>query len=196
MPIQTINLGSYANDGTGDDLRTAFQKVNANFAALDSEITISEGANVGTGTGLYKDKNGLFLEFKSLTSSDTTVTILPNTNTVDLKVVTHLNNDPLPRLGTNLDLNGYGIFNGSSNVWTYNFDPVSVYSLVSMLINSNPSLPIDFGNNWIESGSDQDSEISPLYGRHGYAVDMNGTSGPFDGFSGTVPVNNYDFGSF
>lgn len=36
MPIQTINLGTYANDGTGDDLRTAFQKVNANFAELNA----------------------------------------------------------------------------------------------------------------------------------------------------------------
>jgi hypothetical protein len=31
MAIQTINLGTYANDRTGDDLRTAFQKVNANL---------------------------------------------------------------------------------------------------------------------------------------------------------------------
>jgi hypothetical protein len=31
MAIQTINVGTTANDGTGDDLRAAFQKVNANF---------------------------------------------------------------------------------------------------------------------------------------------------------------------
>jgi hypothetical protein len=45
MAIQTINLGSYANDGTGDDLRTAFQKVNANLIELYSTVY---GANVGT----------------------------------------------------------------------------------------------------------------------------------------------------
>ena len=41
MPIslQTINLGDYANDGTGDDLRTAFAKVNINFSTLESDIT-------------------------------------------------------------------------------------------------------------------------------------------------------------
>jgi hypothetical protein len=41
MPIslQTINLGDYANDGTGDDLRTAFAKVNLNFNTLESDIT-------------------------------------------------------------------------------------------------------------------------------------------------------------
>ena len=28
MSIQEINIGQYPNDGLGDDLRTAFQKVN------------------------------------------------------------------------------------------------------------------------------------------------------------------------
>lgn len=36
MAIETINLGNYANDGTGDDLRTAFQKVNDNFVTLNN----------------------------------------------------------------------------------------------------------------------------------------------------------------
>lgn len=45
MAIQTINLGTYANDGTGDDLRTAFQKVNANILELAST---SYGANIGS----------------------------------------------------------------------------------------------------------------------------------------------------
>ena len=31
---QVINVGSQANDGTGDDLRTAFTKVNNNFANI------------------------------------------------------------------------------------------------------------------------------------------------------------------
>lgn len=34
MPQQTIGIGSAANDGTGDPLRTAFTKVNANFSEL------------------------------------------------------------------------------------------------------------------------------------------------------------------
>lgn len=34
MSIQTIGVGSSANDGTGDPARTAFTKVNANFAEL------------------------------------------------------------------------------------------------------------------------------------------------------------------
>jgi hypothetical protein len=34
MAKQTINIGSNANDGTGDPLRTAFNKINENFAEL------------------------------------------------------------------------------------------------------------------------------------------------------------------
>lgn len=44
MSIQTINLGNYANDGTGDDLRTAFEKVNANLVELFTSVY---GANIG-----------------------------------------------------------------------------------------------------------------------------------------------------
>ena len=34
MAQQTINIGSSANDGTGDPLRTAFDKINDNFSEL------------------------------------------------------------------------------------------------------------------------------------------------------------------
>ena len=66
MTIQKINIGNVVNDGLGDDLRTAFQKVNANFSDLSTQLTIT-GANVGTsGVGIYKDKVGAVLEFKKL----------------------------------------------------------------------------------------------------------------------------------
>ena len=34
MARQNINIGSSANDGTGDPLRTAFDKINDNFIEL------------------------------------------------------------------------------------------------------------------------------------------------------------------
>ena len=34
MAQQNINIGTNANDGTGDPLRTAFNKINANFSEL------------------------------------------------------------------------------------------------------------------------------------------------------------------
>ena len=70
MAIQTINLGTYANDGTGDDLRVAFQKVNANFAEIDN-LSINNAINLGAGTGIFAGKQsspllGDNLKFKSL----------------------------------------------------------------------------------------------------------------------------------
>jgi hypothetical protein len=44
MALQNINLGTYANDGTGDDLRTAFEKVQANFVEIYNSLN---GARVG-----------------------------------------------------------------------------------------------------------------------------------------------------
>ena len=38
MAQQTINVGSVANDGTGDALRVAFQKANGNFSELYSTV--------------------------------------------------------------------------------------------------------------------------------------------------------------
>ena len=57
MAIQLVNLGNTANDGTGDDLREAFVKVNANFNELDlrddEQTTVT---NLGaTGEGLFKE---------------------------------------------------------------------------------------------------------------------------------------------
>ena len=68
--INTINLGNVVNDGLGDDLRTAFQKVNANFSALNSELTIDIVPASGSGTSLFKEKNGSQLVFKNLISGN------------------------------------------------------------------------------------------------------------------------------
>ena len=68
MAIQSINLGLIANDGTGDDLREAFTKVNANFADLDiraANIT-AEDAAVGAGFGVFKEQVDTVLKFRDL----------------------------------------------------------------------------------------------------------------------------------
>lgn len=66
MTIQTINIGNLVNDGLGDDLRTAFQKVNANFTDISTALTIT-ASNLGSaGEGIFKQKTGTNLEFKRL----------------------------------------------------------------------------------------------------------------------------------
>lgn len=66
MTVQTINIGNVVNDGLGDDLRTAFQKVNANFTSLDAELGLTAINLDNTGEGIFKQKNGSVFEFKSL----------------------------------------------------------------------------------------------------------------------------------
>lgn len=65
--IQTINVGNLVNDGLGDDLRTAFLKVNTNFSNLNTGLTIT-ASNSGLGAGIFKQKTSNDLEFKSLVS--------------------------------------------------------------------------------------------------------------------------------
>ena len=68
MALQTINVGLIANDGTGDDLREAFIKVNQNFDDLDlrTESTTAQNAAVGAGYGTYKEQVGSILYFRDL----------------------------------------------------------------------------------------------------------------------------------
>lgn len=68
MAIQTINIGQIANDGTGDDLRVAFDKVNDNFEELDLRFPEeATGANLGAlGQGVFAEANNSRLTFKRI----------------------------------------------------------------------------------------------------------------------------------
>ena len=52
MANQTINVGTAANAKNGDPLRTAFTKINANFAELYTAMgTVPSGTKTATATG-------------------------------------------------------------------------------------------------------------------------------------------------
>jgi hypothetical protein len=229
MPIQTINVGSYANDGSGDDLRSAFKKVNENFSLLGTDIPISQATNLGintivvnrfltkTGTGPYlvtliisqqslipvtnqyyyltgntnplynghwictassstqitlryptdpgvygtadgttisstigffKAKNDTTAEFKSITSSDNSISIIPGTNIIDLKSAAGVVNDPAPSLGGDLNINGYRLIDvvGTGDVQTtvYGIRVDVLDAIFSMMMQTN-SFNIDMG---------------------------------------------------
>jgi len=89
--INTINIGNVVNDGLGDDLRTAFQKVNANFSSLASELTVTvvPAGPSTTGVSIFAGKTGSELKFKNLVSgtkillNDTGETIVVNNTAPD-----------------------------------------------------------------------------------------------------------------
>lgn len=67
MAIQTINVGYLANDGTGDDLREAFIKINQNFDELDLRTESTTATNVGdTSYTIFKEQTGNDLYFRGL----------------------------------------------------------------------------------------------------------------------------------
>ena len=112
MPIQTINLGNYANDGTGDDLRTAFEKVNANFSLLNIQDTTA-ASNLGAGQGVFAQKSGATLQFKSLVAG-TNITLASNGTTITISGQGNLQTEATPTLGANLNMNGFNIIGGGN----------------------------------------------------------------------------------
>lgn len=116
MSILQVNLGSYANDGTGDDLRTAFEKANANFSDIDLTRVISAD-NLGSGAGIFKEKVGNNLKLRSI-KQGLNITVVETANEITVSTpdsINELNEDTTPTLGGNLNLNGYNVV-GLGNV--------------------------------------------------------------------------------
>jgi hypothetical protein len=102
MAVQLINIGNIANDGTGDDLREAFIKTNANFEELDlrdDEQTTAK--NLGdTGEGLFFRRNVYDLELKkisagsnvTLTADDNKIVIAADSGVSDLTITADTGN--------------------------------------------------------------------------------------------------------
>ena len=73
MSITPINIGNNANDGLGDNLRTAFEKVNANFTELSAvanaitSVSITAPANP-SGYSIFTGLENSSLKFKDLTA--------------------------------------------------------------------------------------------------------------------------------
>ena len=84
MAIQNINVGNSANDGTGDDLREAFIKINQNFQLLDG-IAEQVGSNLGSsGAEVYSNTSNNTLYFRRLVAGNNIqLTQLDNTIVFD-----------------------------------------------------------------------------------------------------------------
>lgn len=181
--IDLVELGAYANDGTGDDLRTAFIRVNNNFELLNHEYEITDGTNLGSGTGVYAGKSTPHLQFKSLTSTDNSVTLTNTATTVNLQANTIVEHDTTPHLGGTLLMNGHIIDgnNGTGDVQStvHGIDVPMLYAIISAAFSSG-SVNLDLGTLDTPSGA-------PGAGPNGYAINFG---------SLLIPVQNvYDFGT-
>jgi len=115
MTIQTINVGLAANDGTGDDLREAFIKVNQNFQNLEN-IAEQTGFNIGlSGAGVFAGKIGNVLNFRKLIGTGD-VSIIENNSTINITsnvntgfVISGDSGSLSAGAGINIDLLGSGL---------------------------------------------------------------------------------------
>ena len=73
MAIQTINVGNIVNDGLGEDVRTAFQKVNANFAELATTSNTTASNASSAGIGVFRQRVGANLEFRNIVAGTKTI---------------------------------------------------------------------------------------------------------------------------
>lgn len=109
MSMQIINVGQIENDGTGDDLREAFIKVNENFTEIyDKTSDIVNNITITGNTGsvsLSDYANISVIGQESITTnlSNGTITIVSSFN--------ELADDTSPTLSGPLDANNFSIVN-------------------------------------------------------------------------------------
>lgn len=74
MAQQNINIGSSANKGDGDPIRTAFSKVNANFTELYGKVIVLEGG----GVAIQRDTQGSIFGDDSTLLVDAVNSLIPS----------------------------------------------------------------------------------------------------------------------
>jgi len=119
--MERINVGNQNNDGTGDSIRDAFKKVNANFQELYGINNLGDGlfftklkdtpkylkaSSTSTATIIAVDNFGNTLTQKSLIAGEGIV--ITNTSTITISNPSNnLSKDLFPQLGGNLNGNQF-----------------------------------------------------------------------------------------
>ena len=86
MTLPVINLGNVANDGAGDDLRTAFEKVNANFTLLEIDAADTTGTNLGSlGARVFKEVTNNDMKFRRLVAGYN-MNVVETDNTIEFSM--------------------------------------------------------------------------------------------------------------
>jgi hypothetical protein len=155
MAKQTINVGTTANDRTGDPLRTAFTKVNENFTELYSNVaTLS--SSVVTDISDLTDTTGLLFsgEYTALSNTPFIATYISDlTDTNDLLIVREY-----------IELTG--TLQGSNTVITFEKAPNTDSNTIFDQITNFISITRDIGGDGIYNSALEgswDPVISPLF---------------------------------
>ena len=153
MAIQTVNIGTIANDGTGDDVREAFVNVNANFNELDLRAPErTTGANLGSaGEGVFAQLSGSEMQFKKIIGG-TAVTLASDGNAITInstatglpavQVFADNNNFTLNNANTVLTLAG-----GNLVTTNLNGSTITISAETSLLTDTNPRLGVNLDGN-------------------------------------------------
>ena len=125
MAQQNINIGSSANKGDGDPIRTAFTKVNTNFTELYNRVVVAEGQlgidNAGGATiqqsiigSVFADDSTLLID--GANGSIPAANITGTLPALDGSALTNLPAQAFASItGKPTTLAGYGITDGTSN---------------------------------------------------------------------------------
>lgn len=167
MAIEIIDVGSTANDGTGDPLRTAFQKINNNFAFIQTA-----SSNLAEAVTLDDTPNQVIFEYDANIFTQGLFQIKSynedNNDSQEVMLQAQLSND-----SANIKFTGYGTSFFGNNVCTYDMSVVSgnVVITVSPLVNEVLNHFISYQITWTGSlglGSmlvtENDSGILTEYG--------------------------------
>ena len=87
MAYQKLGLGSSANDGTGDDLRTGGDKINENFEDLFAKINGVANSAINNGTALTSDTVALLTATQTLTNKTLTAPTVSGLTLSDASIV-------------------------------------------------------------------------------------------------------------
>jgi hypothetical protein len=112
LSIQLINIGAVPNDGTGDLLRDAFDKVNDNMIELYSAPVVNTSISVGNSTV------NSFITGVSLRTGNTTVNSSVNTSTITITNTTSFSSLTQGQLtvANSTVVNSTSLFIGNSTV--------------------------------------------------------------------------------
>jgi len=220
MAVQTINIGTLANDGTGDDLREAFIKVNQNFESLDLRAPESTTAsNLGNvGEGVFHQKAGADLQFKKLVSG-ANITLTSSTNGITVNALGGLQQlNVVSDSGSNQLADGdtLNIFGGTGASTTLSGNVLTVNTTTELSTDTTPVLGGNLdanGNNLINGGTLTASSFNGTFNGnltglvHGIDIRFmapNTAGFNFGTFNGVVTsmidwliaITDVDFGSF